>query len=167
VPSSQTHRQAAIAAARDLTTAAVMYHGAVGAALGLGPTDEKALDLLRRHGSLSAGEIGAHSGLAPATVTALVDRLVDKGFAARSTDPADRRRVLVSPTGAGDARLGALLADLVGSIDDLFSRYTDGALGLVVEVLREMARVQRDATERLVTGDGATLRDVGVTGRGP
>ena len=50
--SSSVVRAAAVAAARELTTVAVMYHATVGERLGLGPTDEKALDLLRQHGSL-------------------------------------------------------------------------------------------------------------------
>jgi DNA-binding MarR family transcriptional regulator len=142
-------RAQAVAAARELTTAAVIYHEAVATMLGLGPTDEKALDLLRRHQWLTAGELAAHTGLAPATVTALVDRLVAKGFARRVADPGDGRRVRVEPTSAGDARLGAALADLVSSIEEVYSCYSDGALALVIEVLRAMSEAQRQATARL------------------
>src|SRR5262245_11430853 len=80
-------------AGRAQSTAAVMFHAAVAAQLGLSVTEEKALDLLHRHGALTAGELAERSGLAPASVTGLMDRLASKGFARRIADPDDRRRV--------------------------------------------------------------------------
>ena len=154
--SSSVVRAAAVAAARELTTVAVMYHATVGERLGLGPTDEKALDLLRQHGSLSAGRLAALTGLAPASVTALVDRLVARGFARRSPSPEDGRRVVVEPTAEGDEILHSTFAHLVASIDDLFGGYTDGALALVTEVLHAMAERQRAATAHLSSPTPAT-----------
>ena len=142
-------RTAAVAASRELTTAAVMYHATVAERLGLGPADEKALDLLRRHGSLSAGELATLTGLAPASITALVDRLVAKRLARRRPSPDDGRRTLIEPTPEAETLLHEQFADLVASIEDLFDRYTSGALALVTEVLLAMAERQRGATARL------------------
>ncbi|WP_019926304.1 MarR family winged helix-turn-helix transcriptional regulator [Nocardia sp. BMG111209] len=44
---------------------------------------------------LTAGGLRARMGLSPAAVTYLVERLIDSGHVRRSTDPADRRRVLL------------------------------------------------------------------------
>src|SRR5688500_13571789 len=68
---------------------------AVAARQGLSASEEKALDLLERSGPLTAGELARQSGLAPASVTALINRLEAKGFARRVQNPGDRRSVLV------------------------------------------------------------------------
>ena len=155
-PIDNDARSAAVAASRELTTAAVMYHATVAERLGLGPADEKALDLLRRHGSLSAGELASLTGLAPASITALVDRLVAKKLARRRSSPDDGRRTLVEPTPEAETLLREQFADLVASIEDLFDDYTGGALALVTEVLLAMAERQRDATARLARAPAPT-----------
>jgi hypothetical protein len=57
---------------REIFAAAVMFHAAVAAKQGLTATEEKALDLLDRHGPLTAGGLGERAGLAPASVTGLL-----------------------------------------------------------------------------------------------
>lgn len=44
---------------------------------------------------MSAGEIAARLGVTSGSVTVLVDRLVERGYVTRLSDPHDRRRVLV------------------------------------------------------------------------
>ena len=65
-------------ALREHNAAAVAFHGAVAARFGLNMTDLKALDILERTGPRTAGEIAAETGLAAASVTALIDRLARK-----------------------------------------------------------------------------------------
>src|SRR5919106_920916 len=108
------------AAGRAQSAATVMYHGAVAARRGLSATEEKALDLLDRFGPLTAGELARHAGLAPASVTGLVDRLERKGVARRLSHPRDGRSVLV-----------------------------DEELELILRSLNEVAERQRQATARL------------------
>jgi DNA-binding MarR family transcriptional regulator len=83
------------AAGRAQSAATVMYHSALAARRGLSATEEKAIDLLDRFGPLTAGELARHAGLAPASVTGLVDRLERKGFARRLPHPRDGRSILV------------------------------------------------------------------------
>src|SRR5690606_11278709 len=82
---------------RENSDATVLFHATMASLLDLHPTDYKTLGLLERLGPLSAGEIARHAGLAPASVTNLVDRLEHRGFVRRVHDTADRRRVLVVP----------------------------------------------------------------------
>src|SRR3712207_9587219 len=65
----------------------------VAARQGLSASEEKALDLLERAGPLTAGELARQTGLAPASVTGVVNRLERKGFARRIPNPDDRRSV--------------------------------------------------------------------------
>ena len=63
---------------RENSDATVLFHSTMANLLGLHPTDYKVLGILQRLGALSAGEIAQQSGLAPASVTNLIDRLENK-----------------------------------------------------------------------------------------
>jgi DNA-binding MarR family transcriptional regulator len=137
-------------AGRAMSAATVMFHSTVAAARGLSATEEKALDLLDRFGPLTAGELAKRSGLAPASVTGLVDRLERKGFARRIANPSDRRSILVEVD--AERLYGAmvpLMADWFGSLEELFAGYSDEQLELILHFMTEASRRQREATARL------------------
>jgi DNA-binding MarR family transcriptional regulator len=138
------------AAGRAQSAATVMFHTAVAARQGLSATEEKALDLLERFGPLTAGELSQRSGLAPASVTGLVDRLERKGFARRIPNPGDRRSVLVEiDRERVFASIAPLFADWVRSLEELYAGYSDEQLELILHFLTEVARRQRQATANL------------------
>jgi DNA-binding MarR family transcriptional regulator len=137
-------------AGRASSAATVMFHTAVAARQGLSASEEKALDLLERSGPLTAGELARQSGLAPASVTALINRLEAKGFARRVQNPSDRRSVLVEVDPERVyATVAPLFADWVGSLQELYAGYTDEQLEVILHFLNEAARRQREATARL------------------
>jgi DNA-binding MarR family transcriptional regulator len=137
-------------AGRASSAATVMFHTAVAARQGLSASEEKALDLLERSGPLTAGELARHSGLAPASVTALINRLEAKGYARRVQNPSDRRSVLVEVDPERvSATVAPLFADWVGSLQELYAGYTDEQLEVILHFLNEAARRQREATARL------------------
>src|SRR5262245_60397594 len=112
-------------AGREQSAATVMFHTALAAHQALSPTEEEALDLLDRFGPLSAGQLAQHSGLAPASVTGLVNRLERKGFARRIPHPVDKRSVLIEVNRERLAALGPLFDDWWRSLIELFSGYSD------------------------------------------
>lgn len=70
-----------------------------------------------------ATHVAALLGVTPSTVTSVVDGLVTRGLVQRSSDPADRRRVVLSLTTAGvdtvrhgDAVVGAALDRLLARL---------------------------------------------------
>jgi DNA-binding MarR family transcriptional regulator len=67
-------------------------------AVGGSRSDYDALEALDEHGPLSPGELGRLLSLTSGSVTALVSRLEQLGWATRDDDPADRRKVVVSLT---------------------------------------------------------------------
>jgi DNA-binding MarR family transcriptional regulator len=137
-------------AGRAMSAATVMFHTTVAAIHGLSATEEKALDLLERFGPLTAGELAKRSGLAPASVTGLINRLEAKGFARRIAHPSDRRSILVEVDAERVyAAMAPLFADWVGSLEELYAGYSDEQLELVLHFLTEVARRQREATARL------------------
>jgi DNA-binding MarR family transcriptional regulator len=136
-------------AGRELSASAVMFHTALAARQGLSATEEKALDLLDRYGPLTARQLAARSGLAPASVTNLVDRLAAKGYARRTRNPADGRSVLIEATPDRLAEFGPLFADWVRELEELSKKYTKAELAVITDFLTESARRQKDATARL------------------
>ena len=137
-------------AGRAQSEATVMFHTTVAAKQGLSATEEKALDLLERHGPLTAGELARHSGLAPASVTGLINRLERKGFARRVRNPNDRRSVLVEiDRDRVFASMAPLFADWVRELEEMYAGYTDQQLEVILDFLTEAARRQQQATGRL------------------
>jgi DNA-binding MarR family transcriptional regulator len=80
----------------EFIASVVMHNTAVAQKLGLGASDAQFLTILQNNGPLTAGQLAAHSGLTTGTVTGVIDRLEQGGFARRDRDPADRRKVIVS-----------------------------------------------------------------------
>ena len=137
-------------AGRASSVATVMFHTAVAARQGLSATEEKALDLLERSGPLTAGELARQSGLAPASVTGLINRLEQKGFARRIQHPSDRRSILVeADVERMYARVAPLFAEWARSLQELYAGYSDEQLEVILHFLTEAARRQQEATARL------------------
>lgn len=84
----------------DAVTLAEPLQGRVWAASQLTLTQMRTLRRIAR-GADSLGQLGAELGLAPPSVTRVVDRLEDHGLIERRRDAVDRRRVTVSILPAG------------------------------------------------------------------
>lgn len=68
---------------------------------GLSPSQLSALVAIERHGSMTLGELAAHEGVAPPTITGVVARLEADGNVEREPDPTDRRVVRVTASAQG------------------------------------------------------------------
>lgn len=66
---------------------------------------ESALATIARHGPVSLGDLAAHEGVKPPSVTTMVAALEAQGLVTRSVDAADRRVSLVAVTPRGRLRL--------------------------------------------------------------
>jgi DNA-binding MarR family transcriptional regulator len=72
---------------------------------GVSPSMLSALSTVERHGSLTLGELAAHEGVAPPTMTAIVARLEEASLVRREPDAADRRVTRVGVASAGQRLL--------------------------------------------------------------
>ncbi len=138
-----------LGAVRELSSAAVLFQAALAESRGLSFIEAKALDLLERFGPLTAGELSTRSGLAPASVTGLVDRLVRKGVVRRGPHPRDGRRVLIETLTelvAGDDGPGR---EYAMSMLDLCAEYTNDQLAVIAGFAAAAARRSAEITARL------------------
>jgi DNA-binding MarR family transcriptional regulator len=122
-------------AGREQSAATLMFLSAVAEHLGLSLTELNAIGLIDRLGPLSAGELSVHTGLATASVTSLIDRLEAKGFACRSRDDGDRRRVIVELRPERAAAVGPMFDSLHQSVAQLLGDYSDDELGVILDFM--------------------------------
>jgi hypothetical protein len=131
---------------REHSDATALFHSALAAEAGLHPTDYKALTVLDRLGPMSAGELGRHTGLAAASVTNLIDRLVAKGFLRREPDPLDRRRALLH-SDVAELVDNDFFASWQRTATQVWERYSDTELAVILDFLADTAQWLRARTE--------------------
>ena len=66
-----------------------------------------ALSTLKRHGSMSPGELASHERVQPPSMTRIVVALEGMGLVTRSPHPTDGRQVVIDLTPAAEELLGA------------------------------------------------------------
>ena len=76
----------------------------------LGDTALAVLTRLHKHGPQPLPELSEHDRVSPASMSQTVNRLTSAGYAVRTGDPDDRRKVLFSTTAEGDELASAARA---------------------------------------------------------
>lgn len=148
-PERREALQALADSGRRQSTAMVMFHANLSKLVGLGPTDEKVLELVRRHEAPSARELSEQTGLAKNSISDVLDRLERRGFVQRTPDPNDGRRVLVVATEEGAARIGQHFAGLMVRLDELNAEYSTDQLKLIAEYRDRAADIQEAEARNL------------------
>lgn len=132
---------------RELSAAVVMFHEAVGAHLGVGASDQRALTLIDQHGPMSAGELAARTGLTPGAITGMIGRLERAGLVRKEVDPADGRRVLVVSTGATSPP--EVFAELAAAMTEVVARYSEAEQQVIADYVARTIEVLRQQTRKL------------------
>ncbi|MGF6832067.1 DNA-binding MarR family transcriptional regulator [Paenarthrobacter sp. TE4293] len=141
--------EAVFASGRELSTAAVMFHTKLSELRGLSATEGKAIDVLLRFGPMTAGEFGQHSGLAPASVTGLMQRLESKGIARRVKHDEDKRKVLIELIGDQVTAATPYFVDFMSGLTNLLEGYGDDELRVIADYSAKAAEIQKKAAARL------------------
>ena len=132
-----------LGAVNDIADRAVADH------LGINRTDARCLDIIERLGGVSAGRLARESGLSTGAVTTVLDRLERAGYARRTSDPDDRRRVLVETTPAARKASEALHGPLVEAATEQLSRYSEAQLALLRDYHRASRAITKAHAERV------------------
>ncbi len=118
--------------------------------LGVNPTDLHCLNILESRSGLTAGELALEAGLTSGAVTGVVDRLERAGYARRTADPRDRRKVKVEVTAAFYRRAEEIWAPLKREWDEVLARrFTARELDDVIAFLRATNDLAGRHLERL------------------
>lgn len=129
---------------------AVGLHGVAGAeAAGLQPTEWYAVSLIALVGRMTSGDLAARIGLTTGATTRLIDRLEKAGYVRRTSDPADRRRVIVEAS----AETFPDIEDVVGParrlIAEVLDRYTTEQREVLFDYFTHAAPAYRAAAEEI------------------
>ena len=104
--------------------------------MGVNRTDSRALDIIERLGPVTAGKLSVDAGLTSGAVTAVIDRLVEKGYVQRVADPDDRRRVLIEKTAKLDAVSKRFYGPLAERSLPLLDKFSNAELETIVRFLK-------------------------------
>jgi len=137
------------AAGRRQSTAMVLFHTNLAALLGLGPTEEKVLEIVARLGSMTPKQLGAMTGLAPASVTGVLDRLEAKRFIRREPSPTDGRRINVVHAPEHTQAIGELFTTLMAALAEVHQRYDTAELELILGFVEATTEAQERAALQL------------------
>ena len=134
----------------ESTTVTIMFHQAIADRLGMNITDHKCAGIMMRSGPISAGELARHTGLTTGAITGVIDRLERAGFARRTADANDRRKVMIEPNLKGIKRKIIPLFDSMGrSAAQLFERYTAEELTLILDFAVRSRAMAEEETRKL------------------
>lgn len=118
-------------AIRSDQNAAGRFDDAFAAFLGVNPTDTRCIDIVERHGKITAGRLAAEMGLTTGAVTAVIDRLETAGYVARDRDPGDRRKVWIALT----AHTVELTHRIFGQFGDIGAMMVEGYSDAEIEAI--------------------------------
>jgi DNA-binding MarR family transcriptional regulator len=133
-------------ALREANTQLTFLNQQVGGCVELKGNDIECLDQIGRHGPMSPGELGRRTGLHPATLTGILDRLERGGWIARERSPADRRSIQLRALPTRARELVDLYAPMNAAMDGVFDTYTDDQLETIADFLRRTTAAARAAT---------------------
>ena|SRR5436190_3886112 len=138
---------------RDLRIQLALLNYRVGSQVELRDIDLDCLDVLDTSGPLSPSALARRTGMHPATMTGVLDRLERGGWIARERDPADRRAVLIRVV---RDRYGELLGHYTGlsrSMNKLLAGYSDDELAVIADFMRRAVDAGQKATDELAAED--------------
>jgi DNA-binding MarR family transcriptional regulator len=129
---------------RSSQSATDLFDERVSEFLGINRTDGRCLDIIGRHGKVSAGQLSIEAGLTTGAVTAVIDRLEASGYVQRVRDPVDRRKVWVECTPHTNELTEIIFGvyDLIGPI--MMGRFTEEQLAGILAFLRIGTRVNEE-----------------------
>ena len=127
----------------------ILFHQAVADRIGVHVSDLRCLYILLEDGPMPAGEIGERTGLTTGAVTRMVDRLVRGGYVRREPDPADRRRVIVSPVAEHMARIAPMYNGMAQAWAAAMSGYDDEQLTVILTLFDRLHEITRVEVARL------------------
>jgi DNA-binding MarR family transcriptional regulator len=129
----------ALIAIRRILRAAELASRDLARRSGLTPSQVVVLQIIATAGQAGAGAISDTSRLSQATVTALLDKLEERGLVRRRRDSGDRRRVTVELTPEGETALRNTPDVLQDRFAARFNRLADWEQASIVATLERVA----------------------------
>ena len=134
---------------RDLAVQLSLLTHQIGGRLDLKGTDLDCLDLIDRYGPIGPGALARRTGLHPATMTGIIDRLERGGWITREPDPNDRRAITVQLVRARGREILRLFGGMNTAMTQICAGYTDDELAVIADFVRRTAEAATKAAAEL------------------
>jgi DNA-binding MarR family transcriptional regulator len=145
----------AIAALREVILAGERYRLAAATYLGLSINESQAVSYLLSRGPLGQHELADAMNMTTGSITSLVDRLEERGYAVRVQHPTDRRRLIVHLSDRGMQALNVTRSWM----RDAFTEVPGEELAELTDRLRAIASGLRARAGAVpVSASGDTIR---------
>lgn len=133
-------------ALQTMSGQSVLFSHALAGRLGMNPSDLECLGILMATGPITAGRLAEETGLTTGAITGIVDRLERHGHVQRERDQHDRRRIFISPNHQSLQRIAPLFASMEAALEDLFARYSDEELRLILDFTNAVTAITHRET---------------------
>jgi DNA-binding MarR family transcriptional regulator len=110
-------------------------------------TQLRGMSLLARKQPLRMGDLAEDLGMTPASATALIERMTQRGFVTRRSDPDDRRTVLVELSRRGQHILDVMERGSSDHFGRLIEKMTADERGALATTLRAFLRISAETAE--------------------
>lgn len=134
---------------RRLTRATLLLQQVIAEDMGLHVTDAECLDFLMEMGPSTAGALAGATRLTTGAITSVIDRLEKAGLVKRSSDPRDRRKVIVTYLGKKEKKSQARYALLARDLQHLFSGYDTATLEMLIRHTGDVTSIYQHVVEKI------------------
>lgn len=122
----------------------VLTNERIARSIGLNVVDTQTLGIINQSPTpMTAGEVSAATELPTSTTTRVLDRLEQKGLIARSPDPNDRRKVVITAQPKIYEVMGEAYGKILGELTTLHEQFTVEELEVVARYLEGSALIGR------------------------
>ena len=122
-------------------------------------TELECFRLVQHTGPLTAADLARETGLTPASLSVIVEKLVDRKFLSRTQDLGDRRRWLLQTTKSAIKKVDAVYAAHARRVEDLLDAYTDDEFQVVLQFMNSLSEeLKATAIELTKNGQEPTAR---------
>jgi MarR family transcriptional regulator, organic hydroperoxide resistance regulator len=108
--------------------------------LHLGIGQLKALFFVSNHGTTTTGKLAVVLKVTPTNMTGVIDRLLEKNLITRTTNPDDRRELILRMTPSGEELVTELRQKRKERMAELFNRLSDEEATVVEQALKFMVK---------------------------
>lgn len=138
-------------ALRDLNIQLALLNRRFGGRVELRDVDWTCLDLINRRGPVSPTALSRLTGLHPATLTGVLDRLQKGGWIVRERDPeaSDRRAVTLRAVRERNSELFHVFSGMNRRMDEVLDRYSEPELEVIADFLRQAGTAGADSAAEL------------------
>jgi DNA-binding MarR family transcriptional regulator len=132
-----------------MSSETALFHNAAAAKNGLSITESKTISALMQEGPMTAGDLAKRLSLTTGAVTGVIDRLEAAGFARRTADPNDRRKVVVNLNAKKLKRLGKTYESMGETFQRVLGQYSTAELRFLVQYFEKAIALTREEIAKL------------------